>query len=119
IAGALNGVCEALLYGKMAGLDLKTVLQSVGGGAAASWQLNNLGPKIIDGNFDPGFFVEHFVKDMAVALAEARAMNVALPGLGLVSQMFNAVAAQGYSRSGTHALMLALEKLNDASSKRC
>jgi 3-hydroxyisobutyrate dehydrogenase len=118
IAGALNGVCEALLYGKMAGLDLKTVLQSVGGGAAASWQLNNLGPRIIDGNFDPGFYVEHFVKDMAVALAEARAMNVALPGLGLVSQMFNAVAAQGYGRMGTHSLMLTLEKLNEASAKR-
>ncbi len=112
IAGALNGVCEALLYGKKAGLDLTTVLQSVGGGAAASWQLNNLGPRIIDGNFEPGFYVEHFVKDMAVALAEARAMNLALPGLGLVSQMFNAVAAQGYERKGTHALMLALEKLN-------
>lgn len=113
IAGALNGVCEALLYGERAGLNLKTVLESVGGGAAASWQLNNLGPRMIDGNFDPGFYVEHFIKDMAMATAEARGMNLALPGLGLVSQLFNAVAAQGYSRSGTHALLLALKKLND------
>lgn len=119
IAGALNGVCEALLYGKKAGLELKAVLQSVGGGAAASWQLNNLGPRIIDGNFDPGFYVEHFVKDMTVALAEARAMNLALPGLGLVSQMFNAVAAQGHARMGTHSLMLTLEKLNDVKDKVC
>jgi 3-hydroxyisobutyrate dehydrogenase len=114
ITGALNSVCEALLYARKAGLDPKTVLQSVGGGAAASWQLNTLGPKIIDRNFEPGFFVEHFVKDMGIALDEARRMNLALPGLGLVAQLFNAVQAQGYGRKGTHALMLAVEKLSNA-----
>jgi len=112
IAGALNGVCEALLYAKRAGLDPKVVLQSVGGGAAASWQLNNLGPRIIDGNFEPGFFAEHFVKDLTIIQNEARAMNVALPGVGLVSQLFNAVLAQGMGKKGTHALMLALDKLS-------
>ncbi|HZW53560.1 MAG TPA: NAD(P)-dependent oxidoreductase, partial [Candidatus Elarobacter sp.] len=70
IATNMIGVCEALLYGYKAGLDLKTVLQSVGGGAAASWSLNNLGPRIIDRNFEPGFFVEHFIKDMGIALDE-------------------------------------------------
>ena len=114
IASALNGVCEALLYAKKAGLDAKTVLQSVGGGAAASWQLNNLGPKMIDGNFEPGFYAEHFVKDMTIALAEARRMNLAMPGLGLVAQLFNAVQAQGLGRKGTHSLYLALERLSAA-----
>jgi 3-hydroxyisobutyrate dehydrogenase len=85
----------------------------VGGGAAASWSLNNLGPRIIDRNFEPGFFVEHFIKDMGIALEEARRMSLALPGLALANQLYIAVAAQGYARKGTHALMLALEQLNN------
>ena len=87
----------------------------VGGGAAASWSLNNLGPRIIDRNFEPGFFVEHFIKDMGIALQEARRMKLALPGLALASQLYNAVQAQGYGRKGTHALMLALEHLSNIS----
>jgi 3-hydroxyisobutyrate dehydrogenase len=113
IASGMVGVCEALLYGYKAGLDLKTVLQSVGGGAAASWSLNNLGPRIIDRNFEPGFFVEHFLKDMRIALDEAERMNLALPGLALAKQLYEAVRAQGYGRKGTHALMLALEHLSN------
>jgi 3-hydroxyisobutyrate dehydrogenase len=113
IATNMIGVCEALLYGYKAGLDLKTVLQSVGGGAAASWSLNNLGPRIIDRNFEPGFFVEHFIKDMGIALDEARRMNLSLPGLALANQLYLAVKAQGYGRKGTHALMLALEHLSN------
>jgi 3-hydroxyisobutyrate dehydrogenase len=112
IATNMIGVCEALLYGYKAGLDLKTVLQSVGGGAAASWSLNNLGPRIIDRNFEPGFFVEHFIKDMGIALDEAKRMNLSLPGLALAHQLYVAVRAQGYGRKGTHALMLALEELS-------
>jgi 3-hydroxyisobutyrate dehydrogenase len=111
IASNMIGVCEALLYGYKAGLDLKTVLQSVGGGAAASWSLNNLGPRIIDRNFEPGFFVEHFIKDMGIALDEAKRMGLALPGLALANQLYLAVQAQGWGRKGTHALMLALELL--------
>jgi 3-hydroxyisobutyrate dehydrogenase len=113
IATNMIGVCEALLYGYKAGLDLKTVLQSVGGGAAASWSLNNLGPRIIDRNFEPGFFVEHFIKDMGIALDEAKRMNLSLPGLALANQLYLAVKAQGYGRKGTHALMLALEHLSN------
>jgi 3-hydroxyisobutyrate dehydrogenase len=112
IASGMVGVCEALLYGHKAGLDLKTVLLSVGGGAAGSWSLNNLGPRILDRNFEPGFFVEHFIKDMGIALDEARRMNIALPGLALANQLYLAVQAQGYGRKGTHALMLALEQLS-------
>src|SRR5438132_4908263 len=113
IATNMIGVCEALLYGYKAGLDLPTVLQSVGGGAAASWSLNNLGPRIIDRNFEPGFFVEHFLKDMGIALDEAKRMGIALPGLALANQLYVAVQAQGYGRKGTHALMLALEQLSN------
>jgi len=115
IASNMVGVCEALLYGWKAGLDLKTVLQSVGGGAAASWSLNNLGPRIIDRNFEPGFFVEHFIKDMGIALDEAKRMNLALPGLALANQLYLAVQAQGFGRKGTQALYLALEKLSGIS----
>ncbi|MBM4068768.1 MAG: NAD(P)-dependent oxidoreductase [Planctomycetes bacterium] len=113
IASNMIGVCEALLYGYKAGLDLKTVLQAVGGGAAGSWSLNNLGPRILDRNFEPGFFVEHFIKDMRIALSEAERMNLALPGLALAKQLYEAVRAQGYGRKGTHALMLALEHLSN------
>jgi 3-hydroxyisobutyrate dehydrogenase len=112
IASGMVGVCEALLYGYKAGLDLPTVLQSVGSGAAGSWSLNNLGPRMIAGNFDPGFYVEHFLKDMGIALAESRRMNLALPGLALAEQLYRAVEAQGNGRKGTHALMLALAKLS-------
>ena len=112
IATNMIGVCEALLYGYRAGLDLNTVLQSVGSGAAGSWSLNNLGPRMIAGNFEPGFFVEHFLKDMGIALAESRRMKLALPGLALAEQLYRAVEAQGLGRKGTHALMLALAQLS-------
>ena len=111
IATNMIGVCEALLYGFKAGLDLPTVLKSVGSGAAGSWSLTNLGPRIMDNNFDPGFFVEHFIKDMGIALDEARRMGLCLPGLALSHQLYLAVKAQGHGRDGTHALELALAKL--------
>ncbi len=106
------GVCEALLYGYKAGLDLETVMQSVSSGAAGSWSLSNLGPRMIAGNFEPGFFVEHFLKDMGIALAESRRMKLALPGLALAEQLYRAVEAQGYGRKGTQALLLALADLS-------
>jgi len=111
IASGMIGVCEALLYGYKAGLDLPTVMQSVSSGAAGSWSLSNLGPRIMDNNFDPGFFVEHFIKDMGIALAEAKKMKLCLPGLALAHQLYLAVQAQGHGRDGTHALMLALAKV--------
>ena len=106
------GLCEALLYGYKAGLNLETVMQSVSVGAAGSWSLNNLGPRIINRNFEPGFFVEHFIKDMGIALDEARQMGLSLPGLALANQLYLAVKAQGWGRKGTHALMLSLEQLS-------
>ena len=112
IATNMIGVCEALLYGYRAGLDLNVVMQSVAPGAAGSWSLSNLGPRIIAGNFAPGFLVEHFIKDMGIALAEAKRMGLALPGLALAHQLYLALAAQGHSRDGTHALELALAGLS-------
>jgi 3-hydroxyisobutyrate dehydrogenase len=105
------GVCEALLYGYKAGLNLETMLQSVATGAAGSWSLSNLAPRMIANNFDPGFFVEHFIKDMGIALAEASRMNLSLPGLALAKQLYEATRAQGHGRDGTHALLLALASL--------
>lgn len=112
IATNMIGVCEALLYGSRAGLDLETVMQSVATGAAGSWSLSNLGPRIIANNFDPGFFVEHFIKDMGIALSEANRMGLALPGLALAKQLYEAVQAQGHGRDGTHSLQLALSALS-------
>lgn len=111
IATNMVGVCEALLYGYKAGLDLNTVMQSVGPGAAGSWSLANLGPRIINNNFDPGFFVEHFIKDMGIALDESKRMGLSMPGLALAHQLYISLKAQGHGRDGTHALELALAKM--------
>ncbi len=111
IAGTMVGVCESLLYGYKAGLDLNRMLDSIRGGAAACWTLDNLAPRILQRNFDPGFFVEHFIKDMGIALEEAKRMGLVLPGLTLVHQLYQTVQSLGHGRSGTHALMLALEAL--------
>ncbi len=112
IATNMLGVCEALLYAHRAGLDLNTVMQSVTPGAAGSWSLSNLGPRIIANNFDPGFFVEHFIKDMGIALDEANRMGLSLPGLALAKQLYIALQSQGFGRNGTHALQLALASLS-------
>jgi 3-hydroxyisobutyrate dehydrogenase len=112
ISTMMVGVCEALLYGYKAGLDLETVMKSVSTGAAGSWSLSNLGPRIMANNFDPGFFVEHFIKDMGIALAESRRMGLSMPGLALAEQLYQSVKAKGWGRNGTHALMLALADMS-------
>ncbi|MGB7290716.1 MAG: NAD(P)-dependent oxidoreductase [Thermodesulfobacteriota bacterium] len=113
VSGLMIGMCETLLYGYKAGLDLETMLKSVSSGAAACWMLDNLAPRILKRDFRPGFFVEHFIKDMGIALQEAERMNLSLPGLALVRQLYVAVEAQGHGRKGTQALMLALEKISN------
>lgn len=112
IAAGMISVCEGLLYAYKAGLDLNKVLQSVTPGAAGSWSLANLGPRMIANNFEPGFYVEHFIKDMGIALEETRKLGLSLPGLALANQLYIAVQAQGYGRKGTHALLLALATLS-------
>jgi 3-hydroxyisobutyrate dehydrogenase len=111
IAGTMIGMCESLVYGLKAGLDLETMLSSISGGAAACWSLDNLAPRILKRDFEPGFFVRHFIKDMGVALEEARRMELSLPGLALVQQLYQSVSALGYAEKGTQALMLALENM--------
>jgi 3-hydroxyisobutyrate dehydrogenase len=113
IAGNMVGVCEGLLYAHKAGLDLETVMQSVASGAAGSWSLSNLGPRIIANNFDPGFFVEHFLKDLGIALAEAKRMGLCLPGLALANQLYLSLSAHGHARAGTQALQLALASMSN------
>ena len=112
IAGTMVGVCESLLYAYKAGLSLETMVETIRGGAAACWALDNLAPRVIKRDFAPGFFVEHFIKDMAIALAEAERMNIALPGLALVHQLYVGLRAQGDGKRGTQALMLALERMS-------
>jgi 3-hydroxyisobutyrate dehydrogenase len=111
IAGTMIGMCESLLYGFKAGLDLPVMLSSISGGAAACWSLDNLAPRILRRDFEPGFFVDHFIKDMGIALEEARRMEISLPGLALVNQLYVSVKALGFGKKGTQALMLALESM--------
>ena len=104
IATNMIGVCEALAYAKKAGLDAETVLASISSGAAGSWSLSNLAPRMLQGDFEPGFYVKHFLKDMNIALMEAEAMQLELPGLQLARKMYDELVEQGLSDKGTQAL---------------
>lgn len=117
LANALMGVCEGILFAQKAGLDPAHVLQSVSAGAAASFQLNYFGPQILERNFDPGFYVEHFVKDLELVLEESKRMNLSLPSLSFINQMYRALISQGGARLGSQGLFLVLEKLNNMSPK--
>lgn len=109
IAANMLGVCEGLLYAERAGLDPTKVIESVGSGAAGSWSINNLGPRIIRGDFEPGFFVEHFIKDLSIALEEAERMGLELPALALAKRSYEALAALGHGRRGTQAIYLLIQ----------
>ncbi|HDP81076.1 MAG TPA: NAD(P)-dependent oxidoreductase [Spirochaetes bacterium] len=114
IASTMIGMVESLHYARRAGLDMGAVIDVIGKGAAASWSINNLGRRIVDGNFDSGFFVKHFVKDMGIALREAERMNLALPGLALAKQFYTAAMALGMENLGTQALYRVFERMNSA-----
>jgi len=114
IAGTMIGTVESLLYAHRSGLNLEEVIAVIGSGAASSWSINNLGPRIVKGDFDPGFYIKHFVKDMGIALAEAKAMRLVLPGLALVNQFYQAAIAQGLEDLGTQGLYKVLERLSSA-----
>ncbi|HTL08531.1 MAG TPA: NAD(P)-dependent oxidoreductase [Chitinophagaceae bacterium] len=111
IAGTLIGVCEALIYGVKAGLNLNTMLDSITKGAAGCWSLDVLAPKLVKGDYSPGFSIDNFVKDISIALEEAEAMRLSLPGLALVKQLYLSVQAMGKGSYGNQALYLALQKL--------
>jgi 3-hydroxyisobutyrate dehydrogenase len=110
IATGMIGVCEALLYARKSGLDVPSVLESVSGGAAGSWSLTNYVPRLEKGDLAPGFMIEHFVKDMGIALAESKRMGLVLPGLELAERLYARLVAQGHGRKGIQALLLALEQ---------
>ncbi|MSR53391.1 MAG: NAD(P)-dependent oxidoreductase [Gemmataceae bacterium] len=112
ISSTMVAMCEGLLYAFKSGLDLETVLKSVSVGAAGSKSLDIYGARLLQRNFEPGFYVEHFIKDMGIALAEAEKMNLFLPGLALAKQLYEAVRAQGMGRKGTQSLLLAMEAIS-------
>jgi 3-hydroxyisobutyrate dehydrogenase len=112
IASTMIGVVEALLYACKAGLDINEVIDVIGKGAASSWSINNLGRRIAGDDFDPGFFIKHFVKDMGIALEEAKCMKLALPGLALAHQFYVAAMSLGYENLGTQGLYKVFDAMN-------
>ncbi|MFI4927254.1 MAG: NAD(P)-dependent oxidoreductase [Burkholderiales bacterium] len=106
IASTIMGVTEGLAYARRAGLDLDVVLQCISGGAAGSFQLNVMGPKIIKRDFAPGFMIEHFLKDLSIALAEAERMGLQLPGAAQARKLYGQLVDEGHARDGTQALAL-------------
>ena len=112
IAGTMVGVVESLLYTYKAGMDMDEVIDVIGKGAASSWSINNLGRRIAKGDYDPGFYIKHFVKDMGVALAEAKRMNLSLPGLALAHQFYVSAIALDWENLGTQGLYRVFEKMN-------
>jgi 3-hydroxyisobutyrate dehydrogenase len=115
IASTMVAMAEGLIYAYRVGLDIEGVLASVTPGAAGSWTLSNLAPRVVAGNMAPGFLVDHLVKDLSIALAEAKRARLALPGLALAEQLYVALQAQGRGRDGTQALVHALASLSGLS----
>jgi 3-hydroxyisobutyrate dehydrogenase len=113
IASGMIGLCEALLYAHRAGLDVEQALETIKDGAAGSWSLSNYGPRLLRGDLEPGFKIDHFIKDLGIALSEARRMNLALPGTALAEQLYVAARSQGFGQKGTHALSVALASLSN------
>ena len=111
VAGTMNAVAEALVFAAKSGADLEKTIDAVGGGAAASWQLNNLAPRIIKGDFDPGFMIKLQQKDLRLVIETAQALNVPIPGTSLASQMFASLLSKGLGDEGTQALVKAYESL--------
>ncbi|PYF06487.1 NAD(P)-dependent oxidoreductase [Ureibacillus chungkukjangi] len=105
IATNMIGVCESIAYAMKAGLDIERVLQSISTGAAGSWSLSNLGPRMIKGDFEPGFYLKHFIKDMKIAIDEAEKMNLNLPGVKLSKELYNTLLEKGYGDNGTQSLI--------------
>lgn len=105
IASGMIGVCEAVAYAEKSGLDPETVLKSISTGAAGSWSLSNLAPRMLKEDFEPGFFVKHFIKDMGIALEETNHMQMNAPGLELAHKLYNELAQNGDENKGTQALL--------------
>jgi|TARA_B100000530_G_scaffold270759_1_gene183456 3-hydroxyisobutyrate dehydrogenase len=117
VAGTMNAVAEAMVFAAKSGADLSTTIEAVGGGAAASWQLNTLGPRLIKGDFDPGFMIKLQQKDLRLIIESAQELNVAIPGTSLVSQLFAGLLSQGLGDEGTQALVKAHEQLSNVKAR--
>jgi 3-hydroxyisobutyrate dehydrogenase len=115
IAAGMVALCEGLTYARAAGLDCERVMQSVSGGAAGSWSLTNYGPRILKGDFAPGFYVEHFIKDMKIAIDEATRMKLNLPGLAMARHLYEELADMGHAKAGTHSLVKVIEAMSSRS----
>jgi len=113
VALALEAAAEAIKFAQGGGLDASRVVEAIGAGAAGSWQLSNLGPKIIAGDYRPGFFVKLIRKDLRLVAEAARESGLALPGLALMTSMFNTAAALGHDLDGTQAVAAALDRIAD------
>lgn len=111
VGGVMIGICEALLYSYKAGLDPDTMIKTVSAGAASTWLMENLLPKVVKEDYSPGFFVEHFIKDLGIALEECKRMNLDLPGLKLSMELYEKTSEMGYGKLGTQALFLALREI--------
>jgi len=111
IASGMIGVCEAMLYARRAGLDVERVVDTIKDGAAGSWSLSNYGPRLLQSDLEPGFKIDHFVKDLGLALLEARRMKLPLAGTALAEQFYVAAQSQGFGQKGTQALLVALDRL--------
>ena len=105
------GVSEALVYGAKAGLDLEKMVATISKGAAGCWTLDNLAPRVLRKDYEPGFMVDHFIKDMGIALEEAERMELPLPSLALARQLYLAIKAQGLGKKGTQVLVKAIQSL--------
>jgi 3-hydroxyisobutyrate dehydrogenase len=115
IASGMIGLCEALLYAARSGLDVERAVDTIAGGAAGSWSLSNYGPRALRGDFAPGFKIEHFLKDLRIALAESRRMGLTMPGLALAEELYARSQEHGLGARGTHALVLALADMSGVS----
>ena len=112
LSGAIAGVCEAITYARKTGLDVETMLNSINKGAAGSWQMDNMAPRMLKGNFDPGFFIKHYIKDMNIAVSEALEAGASLPISEEVLNMYKEIASDGMEDLGTQALIKFYEKEN-------
>ncbi len=112
VAGLLFSVCESITFAQEAGLDINNWLETVEAGAAGSNQLSNVGRRIINNDFAPGFFVEHFLKDLCLCIKECQAMNLELPGLILAEKTYRKLVEKGYAKDGTQVLAKALSERN-------
>jgi 3-hydroxyisobutyrate dehydrogenase len=111
IASGMIGVCEALVYAYRAGLDVAETLDTIKDGAAGSWSLTNYGSRLLRDDLEPGFKVDHFIKDLGIALSEAKRMNISLPGAALAEQLYIGVRSRGLGQKGTQALAIVIGEL--------